>query len=195
MEQKKLSTTTSLFGAAILLLALGVTDNARADVFTVELPEFERLYGGFVGDTFQETDYDFGVAFLSVTSATLHLEGFTDIPDSTVSFLVELEGVNTPQVDLLVLGSPPLFPPYTIDIPLLFDGSVLDGMGDISMNVNTAGPGFDLSTTVQLATLTFEGKPVPTPSVLTLLALGAVGVRRKRKRAAQAPSRKAGRWS
>jgi hypothetical protein len=162
----------AIIWTVLLFAGLGTT---YGDLLTVDLPEFERLYGGFTGDTFQETTYDFGTSFSTVTSATLHLEGFTDISDTTISFLIELEGVTTPTVDLFVTGAP-LFPPYSIDIPLLFDANVLDGTGLISMDINTSGPGADLSTTVQSASLTFEGVSVPEPSAVIFFFIGGFGL-------------------
>ena len=81
----------------------------------------------------------------------------------------------TPQVDLFVTGPPDLFPPFSIDIPLLFDINVLDGAGPISININTNGPGADLSTTVQSASLSFEGTSIPEPGAASLLVVGVFG--------------------
>ena len=170
---------TSIMWTGCLACLLSAWGPARGDTFSVSLPDFERLYGGFVGDTFQATTYDFGTAFSSVSSATLSLSGFTDIPNSTVSFLVDLENVMTPEVDLLVVG-PPLFPPFSIDIPLAFDAEILDGAGPITININTSGPGADLSSTVQMASLTFEGVPIPEPGALCLLVMGVIGLCRQR---------------
>ncbi|MHC4100203.1 MAG: hypothetical protein ACYTFF_07425 [Planctomycetota bacterium] len=168
-----------VWAVAALILALATGGRVRADIFIIELPDFERLYGGIAGDNDELTTYDFGFEFASVTSVTLALEGFTDIPESTVGFLVELEGVPSPEVEIFVTG-PPIFPPYEVHVPLLFDASVLDGMGDIMLTVNTSGPGADLSTTVELAQLIFEGTPIPAPPAVALLALGALARRRRR---------------
>lgn len=161
------------FAIVSVVVMLSGLNMAQADIFTVELPDFERLYGGFTGNTFQETTYEFGTAFSLVTSATLHLDGFTDISGSTITFDVELDGVTTPPVQLFVTGDP-LFPPYSIDIPLSFDFNVLDGSGPISININTSGPGADLSTTVESASLTFEAVPVPEPVAATLILIGGL---------------------
>ena len=140
---------------------------------TVGLPDFERPYGGIVGDVFEATTYDFSTAFASIASATLHLEGNTQtgVSDSTLSFNVELEGVTTPEVNLLVEGPPSGNPPFMIDIPLLFDANVLDGMGPITMSITTSAC-CDLVTVVETASLTFEG--IPEPSTLILAFLGLI---------------------
>ena len=152
----------------------------RGELFSIDLPEFQRLYGGFIGNTFQATAYDIGTALNSVSSVTLHLDGFTDIPNTTVTFSVELEGVATAPVDLLVNG-PPLFPPYAIDIPLQFNAMVLDGNGPITLDINTSGPGADLSTTVLTARLGLVGVPIPEPVGLSLFLFAPLVARRTRR--------------
>ena len=147
--------------------------SSYAATSTVGMPDFERSYGGIVGDVFEATTYDFNTTFTSIASATLHMEGNTHtggVSDTTLSFNVELEGVTTPEVNLLVEGPPSSSLPFMIDIPLLFDANVLDGMGPITMSVTTSAC-CDMTTIVETASLTFEGIPEPSTLILAFLAL------------------------
>ena len=150
--------------------------SSYAATWTVDLPDFVRPYGGIDGEIFEATTYDFDTAFMSIASATLHLEGNTGIggvSDAILSFNVALEGVTTPEVNLLVEGPTSSDPPFMIDIPLVFDANVLGGRGPITMSITTTAC-CDLETFVETASLTFEG--IPEPSTLTLAFLALAGL-------------------
>jgi hypothetical protein len=166
----------SLVVATLLLLpALPV----RADVYTVELPELERLYGGFAGDMFEDTVFDFGFEFISVDDAWLQLDGITDVTQSTLTFTPTLD-TDEPDPTVLFVDEGDLMVPFEVDLYFDPPASVLDGSGEVTLYLETVGPGADLSSTVTEAVLHFDGV-IPEPATVALLALGGLRLLSRRR--------------
>ena len=168
--------TTTLL--VTIVLTIVICPPASSATISEPLPELETLYGSIAGFPFTlNTTFDFETSFSAINSATLHLEGSGNGgPGSTLHFEVELEGVATPQTTGLTDD------PFEVDIPLLFDANVLDGMGSIQLglvpkNVIVA----DVSFFISNATLNFDVIPEPSTFALALFSLVGVSFRRRRQ--------------
>ena len=162
----------------VLVVTFVAADSTQASFQSTAVPDFNHFYGGFAGAFTESTTYDFGTAFPAVLSASLHLEGDSVPEGSTVTFDVDLEGVTTPTWNKLVGASTT----YSVDIPLLFDSSVLDGTGPIELTIHVTKPGYaDLGTTISNAVLTFE-IPEPSTFAISVMALAGTACRRARRR-------------
>ncbi|MCA9187592.1 MAG: PEP-CTERM sorting domain-containing protein [Pirellulaceae bacterium] len=144
---------------------------------------------------------DFGTEFSEVSSATLHVEGEAwngNGPGrfkskTQLTFIVDLEGQESRfSHEITKRETRKSIGRYSEDFPLLFDDSVLDGTGPISLTVYTFGKIDHMSSSVTSASLVFDGvtldlpvaftAAVPEPTTLFLAALGAMPLGRFARR-------------
>jgi len=70
--------------------------------------------------------------------------------------------------------------PFRVDLRFIPPDTILDGVGEVTLTLETIGPGVDLSSTVTEAILYFDSIPVPEPAAVILLLIGSItcGLRR-----------------
>ena len=162
--------TLSLGAAALLLFMLA--PGANADVFSIEIPGLEAVYGD-AEPTYHESAFDFGMTFDSVDFMWLELRGTTEAPRSYLTFTPEFDDV--PSATFMnFVGSGE----FLVDLVVSFDDGILDGAGTMGLTLITENTNPNLSSTVTSAVLYVDG--VPEPATLTVLAVGTLFLARRK---------------
>jgi len=147
---------------------------AQAEIFSLPMPDLQTQYGGFIGDTFHESSFDFGQEFVSIEEAWLHIEGDQLIvPIMQLQFLGYLDGTQALPPMLIDVPSGE----YAVDVPLippLGGGDALDGQGVVGLNINVLTC-CDIPFVVTSATLFFDATPVASKCPADLDGTGDVG--------------------
>ena len=168
----KLARTTSVFGAA--LASMLVAPELQAEIVDLTFSQSSVMFGGVgviglneVGGIFLHYNLNFG---------------------RTMFIVAGLDNIRT--VGLSSILSPNTFT-GAISIPFTAGSSTTNYVGFITLGGNVgwfsfsvAGPGTAINYLEGRYGNAGESVHVPSPGALALLALGAVGIRRKRKRAA-----------
>ena len=167
----KLATTTSVFSAA--LASMLVAPELQADVVSLTFDPRTLPFGGGFGFVSMT---DVGTSFLQFNNSmgrTMEAFGLSSIAQVQVSqTLSPITFAGRDYVSFTAASS------GTQYVGFRFGGNV----GWFAFSV--AGPGADIDYLYGRYGNAGESVHVPSPGALALLALGAVGVRRKRKRAA-----------
>jgi hypothetical protein len=145
--------TAATTGCLALVASIGAAAGAAADEFQTPVDGLETFYGGFIGDPFEETPFDFGFAFNAVWDPVLLLGGFTDEPGSTLTFTGFMEGEAGPPVEIVSRDGT-----FHVTVPVPPAVGLLDGHGIVGLQLDTFLEGAaDLSSTVTSAVLRVQG--------------------------------------
>lgn len=131
----------------------------HADLFSVDVPGLEGVYGEGPDDTYKETTFDFGQGFVEITDARLHVEGIIESGSAPLWVQGWLDGMPSPVL------SESAVPGFTVDVPLTPPETVLDGEGVLGLEIVVLliDP---VPVTVSSTTLRFEAIPLPAPTDL-----------------------------